>query len=43
MTVGELLGKISSYEITEWVAYYILEQEDEEAADRKAKMKAKMG
>tara|TARA_R110002051_G_scaffold55764_1_gene103554 strand:+ start:381 stop:515 length:135 start_codon:yes stop_codon:yes gene_type:complete len=43
MTVAELLSKISSREITEWAAYYTLENEDQEAADRKAKMRSKMG
>jgi hypothetical protein len=35
MTVGELLGKISSKELTEWSAYYRIKQveSDMDAAD----------
>jgi hypothetical protein len=30
MTVGELLARMHSREITEWKAYFILENEDQE-------------
>jgi hypothetical protein len=30
MTVGELLGRISSKELTEWHAYFALKHEDAE-------------
>lgn len=30
MTVGELLARISSRELTEWQAYFILEAEERE-------------
>lgn len=43
MTVAQMLTRISSAEITEWAAYYVLENEDHEAAERKARMRAKMG
>ena len=42
MTVQHMLGSISSYEITEWIAYYILEAEDQEAANKRAEMRGKM-
>jgi len=33
MTVGEMLSKMSSYEITEWIAYFkILEEGDQPKA-----------
>jgi hypothetical protein len=43
MGVGEMLGKMTSMEITEWWAYFALEAKDREEsrmaseADRKAK------
>jgi len=43
MPVAQMLAQISSAEITEWAAYYILENEDQAAAERKAQMRAKMG
>ena len=42
MTVQQMLSNISSYEITEWIAYYILEAEDQEAANKRAEMRSKM-
>lgn len=33
MTVGELLHRISSRELTEWQAYFLLEAEDRQADD----------
>jgi hypothetical protein len=33
MTVGELLSKISSRELTEWTAYFQLEAEDRETQE----------
>ena len=42
MTVQHMLETISSYEITEWIAYYILEAEDQEAANKRAEMRSKM-
>jgi len=42
MTVQQMLESISSYEITEWIAYYILEAEDQEAANKRAEMRGKM-
>ena len=42
MTVAQMLGSISSYEITEWIAYYVLEAEDQEAANKRAEMRGKM-
>jgi len=42
MTVQQMLNNISSYEITEWIAYYILEAEDQEAANKRAEMRGKM-
>jgi len=42
MTVQQMLSNISSYEITEWIAYYILEAEDQEAANKRAEMRGKM-
>ena len=34
MTVEELLGRISSAELTEWMAWYQAEEEDRIAAER---------
>lgn len=34
MTVRELLGRISSEELTEWHAYFALKREEEEWANR---------
>jgi len=42
MTVAQMLRSISSYEITEWIAYYVLEAEDQEAANKRAEMRGKM-
>jgi len=42
MTVQQMLESISSHEITEWIAYYILEAEDQEAANKRAEMRGKM-
>ena len=42
MTVQQMLNNISSHEITEWIAYYILEAEDQEAANKRAEMRGKM-
>ena len=42
MTVGQLLATISSRELTEWMAAYTLDNEDEAAAQRKADLDAKM-
>ena len=42
MTVQQMLSNISSYEITEWIAYYILEAEAQEAANKRAEMRGKM-
>lgn len=42
MTVEFLLSNISSRELTEWSAAYILDKEDEDAANRKAESQAKM-
>jgi len=42
MTVQQMLNNISSYEITEWIAYYILEAADQEAANKRAEMRGKM-
>ena len=36
MTVAELLARISSQELTEWVAFYVMEAKDMEAAQKKA-------
>ena len=33
MTVGELLARISSAELTEWVAVYLLENEEAKQRD----------
>jgi hypothetical protein len=43
MTVGELLGKISSKELTEWMAYYRIKQVEDEmaAADIKNRQNAR--
>jgi hypothetical protein len=32
MTVGEMLKRISSIELTEWIAFYAIEAEDERKA-----------
>jgi hypothetical protein len=37
MTVGELLEKISSSEITEWQAFFYLEEEERKHEEAKAK------
>jgi hypothetical protein len=37
MTVGELLKKISSSEITEWMAYYSLEAGNNQPKEQDAK------
>jgi hypothetical protein len=42
MTVGELLSRISSYELTEWIAFYQLEHEDQEKAERDARRREGM-
>jgi len=34
MTVEELLGRISSAELTEWMAWYQVEAEDRAAAEK---------
>jgi len=41
MTVAELLDRISSHELSEWMAYYRLKHEAEERALEEAKRKAK--
>ena len=41
MTKSELLGKTSSYEMTEWIALYILEGEEREAAEWERKSQAR--
>ncbi|MFA5162089.1 MAG: DUF4035 domain-containing protein [Elusimicrobiales bacterium] len=43
MTVGELLGRISSRELTEWQAYYGIEPFGEERADLRAGIIAATG
>ena len=42
MPVQQMLNNISSHEITEWIAYYIREAEDQEAANKRAEMRGKM-
>lgn len=37
MTVGELLDRISSYEITEWKALYKIRHKEEKEAEKKSK------
>jgi hypothetical protein len=39
MTVGELLDKVSSSEITEWQAFFYLEEEERKHEENKAKAK----
>jgi hypothetical protein len=39
MPVGELLSRISSYELTEWVAFLQLEYEEQKAAEAAEKRK----
>jgi hypothetical protein len=42
MTVGELLSQISSYELTEWLAFYHLEAEEREKEAEKERRKGMM-
>jgi hypothetical protein len=35
MTVGELLHRVSSYELTEWMAFLQLEAEEQKAEEEK--------
>jgi hypothetical protein len=42
MTVREMLNRIDSRELSEWMAYYMLEAEEREQADKKASMKSGM-
>jgi hypothetical protein len=42
MTVGQMMNTISSRELTEWIAFYTLEREEQEAAQRRAQQQAKM-
>jgi hypothetical protein len=42
MTVRELLTRIDSQELSEWMAYYMLEAEEQEQANKKASMKSGM-
>jgi hypothetical protein len=39
MTVGEMLDKISSKELTEWQAFFILDEEDRKHEAKKAQAK----
>lgn len=43
MTVAELLGRISSQELTEWRAFFLLESEREKAEQKKAEAAARHG
>jgi len=43
MTVGELLARMSSAELTEWIALYRIEHSEAEQARERAKQKAKAG
>lgn len=40
-TVNELLERMESYEITEWIAYYKIKEEERKKAEKKAESKAK--
>lgn len=39
MTVGELLNRMSSFELVEWMAHYELKAQEMEQAQREAKRK----
>jgi hypothetical protein len=41
MTVGELERRMSTREFAEWVAFYVVEAKEAEAAYRRAEQKAK--
>lgn len=43
MTVAELLERISSYELTEWMAFYEIRRKKEEEAQKEAERKARAG
>jgi len=40
-TVDELLNRISSFELSEWMAYYVLKRKEEEKNEKKLKSKSK--
>lgn len=43
MTVGELKARISSAEVTEWLAVWRLEEEEREKAELAAKAEQQLG
>jgi hypothetical protein len=42
MTVSQMLKSLDSRELSEWMAFYMLEAEEQEQADKKANMKSGM-
>jgi len=43
MTVGHLLASMSSLEVSEWMAFFRVENDERDKAERVAKAKAKLG
>lgn len=43
MTVGDMLNRMSSSEITEWMAYFGLQNKPEKKVDTAAVLKAMLG